>query len=81
MGSMLIKNKELNNMTKQEKNTMLEVKDLVDIAMKGRMQWNVAKADYYFDLAFIKLETELGLDYKQATPIINKFISESKEVA
>lgn len=65
-------------MIEQEKNTMLKVKDLVDIAMKGRMQWNVAKANYYFELAFTKLQTELDLDYKQATPIINKFISEYK---
>lgn len=61
-----------------EKQTMLKVKDLVDNGMKGRMEWNVAKANYYFDLAFKTLKTELGFNYKQAVPTINRFINESK---
>jgi hypothetical protein len=74
---MLNKIKELNNMDIQ-KQTMLKVKDLVDNGMKGRVEWNVAKADYYFDLAFETLKTELGLSYKKAVPAINRFITESK---
>ena len=61
-----------------DKQIMLRVKDLVDNGMQGRVEWNVAKADYYFDLAFKTLATELGLSYKQAVPTINRFITKSK---
>ena len=74
---MLIINMELNDMN-IEKQTMLKVKDFVDNGMRGRVEWNVAKANYYFDLAFKTLKTELGLDYKKAVLTINRFINESK---
>ena len=61
-----------------EKQTMLKVKDLVNNGMQGRVEWNVAKANHYFDLAFKTLKTDLGLSYKKAVPAINRFINESK---
>ena len=40
--------------------------------------WNIEKANHFFNLAFELLKREFGLSYKDATPIINRFIKESK---
>jgi hypothetical protein len=86
---MLNKIKELNNMTTFTKNQIdfdslewevhsLKIQDLVDNGMRGRVEWNIEKANHFFNLAFELLKREFGLSYKDATPIINRFIKESK---
>ena len=89
---MLIKNKELNNMRNLENNQkdfdtlewevhMLKVQDLVDNGIRGRLECNVEKANHFFNLAFELLKREFGLGHKDATPIIDRCIKESKECA
>ena len=90
---MLNKIKELNNMRNLENNNQInfdtlewevhsvKVQDLVDNGMKGRLEWNVEKANHFFNLAFELLKREFGLSYKDAKPIINGFIQESKVCA
>jgi len=58
----------------------LKVQDLVDNGMRGRVEWNVEKANHFFNLAFELLKREFGLAHKDATPIINGFITEWVEV-
>ena len=89
---MLNKIKELNNMTTFTKNQIdfdslewevhsLKVQDLVDNGMQGRVEWNVEKANHFFNLAFELLKREFGLAHKDATPIIDRCIKESKVCA
>jgi hypothetical protein len=89
---MLNKIKELNNMRNLENKQkdfdtlewevhMLKVQDLVDNGMRGRLEWNVEKANHFFNLAFELLKREFGLAHKDATPIIDRCIKESKECA
>ena len=89
---MLNKNKELNNMRNLENKQkdfdtlewevhMLKVQDLVDNGLRGRLEWNVEKANHFFNLAFELLKREFSLDHKDATPIIDRCIKESKVCA
>jgi hypothetical protein len=59
---------------------MLKVQDLVDNGMRGRLEWNVEKANHFFNLADELLETHLGLNQEEANPIINGLITEWVEV-